>query len=493
MIGKITAPRGERVEGLIYYLFGPGRREEHTDPHIVAGWRHPAELEPPLRADGRRDFRRLLGLLNQPHAAMGSWVLTRPVWHCSVRAAPEDKMLSDDEWAQIACDVMNRTGLSPFGQEDDAVRWVAVRHGDDHIHIVAMLARQDGRRPRVANDRYRVREACLAAEERYGLRRTAPGDRTAARRPGRPETEKAGRSGRGEAPRVTLRRQVCTAAAGASGESEFFDRLRQAGVLVRVRHSARDPRQVTGYAVALPGDTTSAGQPVWYGGGKLAADLTLPKLRMRWGDGCADGPFTTDERRAVWQHAARAADQALGQIRGAAGGDEPGSAADTAWATADTLHAAAAALGSRILQDAADAYDRAARVPYGRVPPRTPAGDRLRRAARLLAAYGYVASDPSFRPLVLITRLAALAEAIAGLREAQGHAAQAAGALRSAERLRAAREFYGGPGTGGRRTAASLADAGFPVPAYPVPAGADAPVPRRAGAASASPRPGHHH
>jgi hypothetical protein len=48
VIGKITAPRGERAEGLIYYLFGPGRRaEEHTDPHIVAGWRHPAEFEPP--------------------------------------------------------------------------------------------------------------------------------------------------------------------------------------------------------------------------------------------------------------------------------------------------------------------------------------------------------------------------------------------------------------------------------------------------------------
>ena len=115
MIGKITSPRGERVEGLIYYLFGPGRREEHTDPHLVAGWRHPAELEPPLREDGKRDFLRLLGLLNQPHAAMGKWGFRRPVWHCSMRAAPDDKMLSDDEWAQIACDVMNRTGLSPGG------------------------------------------------------------------------------------------------------------------------------------------------------------------------------------------------------------------------------------------------------------------------------------------------------------------------------------------------------------------------------------------
>jgi hypothetical protein len=54
---------------------------------------HPAELEPPLREDGTRDFRRLLGLLNQPHAAMGSAGLARPAWHCSMRAAPEDKTL----------------------------------------------------------------------------------------------------------------------------------------------------------------------------------------------------------------------------------------------------------------------------------------------------------------------------------------------------------------------------------------------------------------
>jgi hypothetical protein len=148
VIGKISDPRGERVEPLVYYLFGPGRQEEHTDPHIVAGWWHPAELEPPLRADGRRDFRRLNGLLNQPHAAMGSWATARPVWHCVMRAAPEDRLLSDEEWAQVARDVMHRTGLSPDGQEDDAVRWIAVRHGDDHIHIVAMLARRPARNRR---------------------------------------------------------------------------------------------------------------------------------------------------------------------------------------------------------------------------------------------------------------------------------------------------------------------------------------------------------
>lgn len=62
---------------------------------------------------------------------MGSFALARPVWHCSLRAAPGDKMLSDDDWAHIAGDVMHRTGLSPYGQEDDGVRWIAVRHGAD--------------------------------------------------------------------------------------------------------------------------------------------------------------------------------------------------------------------------------------------------------------------------------------------------------------------------------------------------------------------------
>ena len=96
---------------------------------------------------------------------------------------------------------------------------------------------------------------------------------------------------------------------------------------------------------------------------------------------------------------------------------------------------AAAALGSRILRQAADAYDRAARAPYGRIPRPSPAGNSLRRAARLLAAFAFITSDPSFRPIVLITRLAALAEAVAVLRQSQQRAAQAASALSAAERL----------------------------------------------------------
>ena len=109
------------------------------------------------------------------------------------------------------------TGPGSRREGDDlGVRWVAVRHAADHVHLVATLARQDGTRPRIWNDFYRVREACQDAERRFGLRPTAPADRTAARRATRAETEQAARRGWGEPPRVTLRREVCTAAAGAA-------------------------------------------------------------------------------------------------------------------------------------------------------------------------------------------------------------------------------------------------------------------------------------
>jgi hypothetical protein len=379
-------------------------------------------------------------------------------------------MLSDDEWAQLACDIMHRTGLAPYGQEDDAIRWAAIRHADDHIHIVGMLARQDGTRPQFWNDFYRVRESCRAAEDRHGLRRTAPGDRTAGCRPTRAETEKARRSGREETPRITLRRAVCTAAAAASSEEEFFAGLRDAGVLVPTRLSVRDPGQVTGYAVALAGDTARTGGPVWFGGGKLAADLTLPKLRCRWDTSPAGrqpgARFTAAERNAIWEHAARAAEEASDQMRRAAAGD-PGAVGDAAWAASDTLHAAAAALGSRVVRQAADAYARAARPPYARIPRRTPAGNGLRRAARLLSAAAFVSHDRTLAQVALIARLAALAEAVADLREVQQRAAQAAAARRAAGHLHAAGTRLPQQPQRQARTAARLAGASFPAPPRP--------------------------
>jgi hypothetical protein len=199
--------RGRNVGRLLCHLYGPGKANVHTDPHLVAGFGDPADLEPRIRTNGTRDFRRLTGLLAQPLAALAGSSYPQPVWHCSVRSAPEDRMLSDHEWAQVAARVMDRTGLAPSG-DDFGVRWVAVRHAPDHIHIVATLARQDGNRPTTWNDFYRVRDACRDAERRFGLRSTAPADCTATRPATHAETEQAIRRGWTEAPRATLRREA---------------------------------------------------------------------------------------------------------------------------------------------------------------------------------------------------------------------------------------------------------------------------------------------
>ncbi len=541
MIGKVT--RGTDARRLLYYLYGPGKANEHTDPHLVAGFGDPAELEPERRPGGTADLRRLAGLFAQPMAALNGDNYAKPVWHCSIRAAPEDRLLSDAEWAQVAAAVMDRTGLAPGG-DDRAVRWVAVRHAPDHVHLVATLARQDRIRPKVWNDFFRVREACQDVERQFGLRATAPADRTAARRATRAESEQASRRGWAEPARVTLRREVCTAAAGASTEEEFFACLAKAGVLVRRRHSTINPLEVTGYAVGLPNHIAKDGQILWYGGGKLAADLTLPKLCARWdsppgGDrlaaasslpaqaaravlratvateaeqagsetefftrlraagvlvrerfstinpgevtgyavalpGCtgSDGAprwygggrlhdsltlprlrtawarqqepaersgafrFTAPERTEIYRDAARRTAYATEYVRRSTA-EDPHRGADTAWAAADTLHAAARALRSPMLRCAAAGYDRAARAPFGRPPPRTGEGDQLRSAARLLAMTGSTPGDGSREAGALIANLVQLLEVVSGLREAQAHAAQAAAAREAAEQLHA--------------------------------------------------------
>ena len=281
MIGRVLKP-GKSVRRLLYYLYGPGRACEHIDPHLVAGWRHPSWIEPPVGRNGHRDFRRLAALL-------GDRAPDLPVWHCTVRAAPEDPVLGDGAWMAIAGEIMHRTGLSERGREDNGVRWVAVTHGDNHIHIAAILARQDGRSVRLRNEYYRIGEAMAWAEREYGLRAVARADRTAPKRPTRAEQEKARRAGRPVPPRTALRRQVAAAAAAARSEAEFFGELAVRGVRVRLRRSTVRPDEVTGYAVRLDGDVTASGRPVWFGGGKLAADLTLPKLRRRWSPGRLSG------------------------------------------------------------------------------------------------------------------------------------------------------------------------------------------------------------
>ncbi|MER6816361.1 hypothetical protein ABT299_44460 [Spirillospora sp. NPDC000708] len=487
MIARVT--RGTDVGNLLRYLYGPGKRNEHANPHLVAGYRHPAALEPAKHADGKRDLRPLGEALRSPLDTMRRSQPAGPVWQCSLRAAPADRHLTDDEWADVAEELMHQTGIALRG-DPEACRWIAVRHADDHIHVVATLAREDGRRPNITRDYLKARKACQVVEERYGLCRTAPADRTAAPRPTRAEMERTERAGLEEPPRTALRRQVATVAASSDSEDAFFAGLRERGLTVRLRFSVRTPGEVTGYAVALPEYTNSEGAPVFFSGGKLADDLTLPKLRLRWNDGAIRQPAAPSRRwapgpsadhrlqTAAYREAAQAAGTAAWQMREFR---DPGVRADLAVAASDVLHVTADITGNRKLAKAADFYDRAAREPFGRPPPVTPYGTALRAVARTLAITNVHWGDRREHKrnltvdlLFLIANLADLIEATAEHRLAQQRLAQADAARQAAGRLHAVRRTVTGPTApvpprlaetlDEGRAMARLAAEAFPVP-----------------------------
>ena len=447
MIGRIY--RGGDIGGLIYYLYGPGKANEHENPHLVAAWDADtpaglATLEPVILsgqgAHATRAFAPLVTSMELATALREGSINGRMVWHCPLRNDAADRTLTDAEWGEIARDVMHRTGIASRG-DAGGCRWIAVRHDDDGIHIAAVLARQDGRAARTDNDFLRVREACQAAEKKYGLTITAPADRTAATHTTRPERERATRTGHAVAAREWLRTEVQHAAAASRDPVEFLDRLRAVGVVVRERRDAQE--QLTGYAVGRlePGHET-----VLFGGGKLAADLSLPRLKARW-EAAGPGPagaviVDAQDRRALWGQATHAAGHAAEIVRAQSAGD-PDSAGDAALAAAEVLSAASRLVEGEQggpLGNAARDYDRAARDTFGRTPAGTEAGLLLRAAALAMARAS--GNSPQSREAahvaLLVAQITTLSLAVARLRQAQGRTAQAQAARRAASELGAA-------------------------------------------------------
>jgi len=316
--------RGTRTRGLVEYLFGPGRAEEHTNQRIVAAWdpawqgiTHPDGVQRALlAAEVDAPVHKL------PEAAKPA----EHVYHVSISNHGQDRNLSDDEWATVARSVADTLGLSGTDTRAGA-RWFAVHHGAasgdrDHIHFVATLVREDGRGIYLNKDKLALREVAKEMQARFGLqvRTREPG--AGARGLSRPElavsqdpvladpvqqravdTVKAATNEGGaqqldrtgaagavvesgapvEVPRRRLERAVRAAAMAASTEAQWLARLGELGVAVEPRW-ARGGDRVVGYRVALadtprePGRSTA----VWFGGGKLAHDLTLPALRAGW-------------------------------------------------------------------------------------------------------------------------------------------------------------------------------------------------------------------
>ncbi|AYN40158.1 mobilization protein [Streptomyces dangxiongensis] len=278
MIAAIK-PAGSNTRGLLAYLYGPGRRDEHTDPHIVAGFAMLGMPDPGRDQD--TTLTQLARHLDAPvqlrNSEFGRQV-TEHVWHCPVRTAPEDRYLSDAEWAEIAERIVEAAGIAPH-EDDLACRWIAVRHADDHIHILATTVREDGRRPKLHDSGIRVGDACRQIEKDYGLRQLKKGDRTAGRRPTQAEMHKAQRLGWEQTSRAWLQDRIRAAIPHASSAEELLAYLQADGIAVKARRGPSG--DLLGYAVGRPGDLNKDGEQIFHPGGKIAPDLTLPKLKAR--------------------------------------------------------------------------------------------------------------------------------------------------------------------------------------------------------------------
>ncbi|MFE5868655.1 relaxase/mobilization nuclease domain-containing protein [Streptomyces roseifaciens] len=278
MIAAIK-PAGSNTRGLLAYLYGPGRHDEHTDPHIIAGFAMLGMPDPGRDQDAT--LTQLARHLDEPvhlrNSEFGKKV-TDHVWHCPVRVAPEDRHLSDAEWAEIAQRIVAAAGIAPEG-DDLACRWIAVRHADDHIHILATTVREDGRRPKLHDSGIRVGDACRKIEKDYGLRQLKKGDRTAGRRPTQAEMHKAERLGWEQTSREWLQDRIRAAIPHASNTEELLAYLEAEGIAVKSRRGPSG--DLLGYAVGRPGDLNKDGEQIFHPGGKIAPDLTLPKLQAR--------------------------------------------------------------------------------------------------------------------------------------------------------------------------------------------------------------------
>ncbi|MCX5501094.1 relaxase/mobilization nuclease domain-containing protein [Streptomyces sp. NBC_00053] len=358
MIAKISS--GKSTAGLIRYLYGPGRANEHTDPHLVASW--DGFAPDPGRTDDIAATKKLLvadlDLRVQQARRLGR-APKQHVWHCSIRTAPGDRLLDDATWGDIARRVVAATGIA-LTDDPDGCRWVAVRHAPDHIHIAATKVRGDLRTARHWNDYLTADRELAAVEEEYGLHRVVRGDRTAAKRPTRAEQEKAHRAGRDETARVRLRTLVRTAAAAATNAKEFLGLLTHTnGVLVEVLHFPSG--ELRGYKVALENDTNADGEPVWFSGSTLSPDLSLPKIQGRLA--AADVPAGNSEGR-LRPHPWHQATAATERIPRHLGQPDDGAAQAHLAAFGEALDAVALTAPPNVhaeLRAAASAFERATR------------------------------------------------------------------------------------------------------------------------------------
>ncbi len=461
---------GGDTGGLMRYLVGPGRANEHENPHVVGGslaitmkW---ADWESLSLSQAHEMARYLDSFMNEtgtyptgktrtfnPSTGTVEWngdVEANHVWHCSLSLSPEEAALGDEVWGRIASDFMDEMGFT--GSDGKApCRWVAIHHGSaknggDHIHIAANIVREDGTKWSPWYDQKRAQRACNTLEHRYGLlvvesREHARGSRcdSAAAQ------NAAKRAGASRTDRAVLEERLRAAATAAANEADFVRRARRLGVRLHPRFASGRTDIVVGYSAALR--TEDGQQTRWWGGGRIARDLTLTQLRTRW----EDTPTSALEAVEAWKgHYPKKAPydgplwedriRALEHFRTHLDRLSPTDHLGLATAAADIaglLHAQAITArttgGRDMLERAAVQVGRCAQLKT------RPADKRLvdvgARIASDLALSIAAATNPRMAAVALAHATADLVQAIADLHGAAGQGATAAAIERDAQAM----------------------------------------------------------
>jgi hypothetical protein len=315
--------RGGRMVGLMGYLVGPGRANEHTAPMVVSGDDRVLVEFQPGRELSVADGQRIGSILDAPRRAHGTEVKAPVygwdeasqrkvktgekaghVWHCSLSLAKGDREVSKDEWGQIAREFVERMGfIDPDGAKSS--RWVAIHHGtskagNDHIHLAVQLVREDGTKANIHHDYRRAQQVCGELEKEHGLAvlesrqvaRGLSGDKPA-------EVARAAAEGYPQAPRPELRRRMRTALATAATPAQYLEHLGDLDVRVAPSFVKGSTTQVRGYKVALTGGADT----IWYSPSKLDATLGWPNVLRRFNGA---GKESAEALLASWHNASAA-------------------------------------------------------------------------------------------------------------------------------------------------------------------------------------------
>lgn len=461
---------GGDTGGLMRYLVGPGRANEHENPHVIAGSRdivrkwgdwemisvsQASEIATRLDAYMHETGTFPTGKARRFNPATGAveWngeIEANHVWHCSLSLSPEEAALGDEVWGRIASDFMSEMGFS--GTDGKApCRWVAIHHGSaknggDHIHIAATIVREDGTKWSPWYDQRRAQKACNILEHRYGLlvvesREHARGSRcdSAAAQ------NAAKRAGTSRTDRAVLEERLRAAATAAASEADFVRRARRLGVRLHPRFASGRIDIVVGYSAALR--TENGQQTRWWGGGRIARDLTLTQLRTRWQDTPSNALEAVEAwkghypKRApydgpLWQDRLRALEHFRTHLDRLSPTDHVG-LANAAADIAGLLHAQAITArttgGRDMLERAAVQVGRCAQLKT------RPADKRLvdvgARMASDLALSIAAATNPRMAAIALAHATVDLVHTIAELHEAAGQAATAAAIERDARAM----------------------------------------------------------